>query len=243
LVHGLLGIGRLDVAGRTVAHYFPGIADAMTLAGNRVLIPNLSLTAGVADRAKQLRSFILARSPNEPVHVIAHSMGGLDSRYMISKLGMAERVLSLTTLGTPHRGTAFADWGIKRLERVVRPVLEFVGIPHQSFYDLTTSGCTTFNENVPNSERVRYFSVAAQHDGNFRNLEWYIPYYIVCQKEGDNDGVVSVQSARWGEEMELWDGDHFSLVNWLRPWTPNPEARDVVPRYGKILERLKAEGF
>jgi len=40
-------------------------------------------------------------------------MGGLDSRHAISlRLGLAERVLTLTTLGTPHRGTAFADWGV-----------------------------------------------------------------------------------------------------------------------------------
>src|SRR5262249_5187529 len=38
------------------------------------------------------------------VHVFAHSMGGLDARYMISRLGMAKRVLSLTTIATPHRG-------------------------------------------------------------------------------------------------------------------------------------------
>ena len=53
-------------------------------------------------------------------------MGGLDSRYMISKLDMADRVLSLTTLGTPHRGTAFADWAVGKVEKVVRPALEFL---------------------------------------------------------------------------------------------------------------------
>ena len=52
-------------------------------------------------------------------------MGGLDARYLISRLGMADRVLSLTTLGTPHRGTSFADWGVSRLQRYLRPLLEF----------------------------------------------------------------------------------------------------------------------
>ena len=38
------------------------------------------------------------------VNIIAHSKGGLDARYAISKLGMAPYVASLTTMNTPHRG-------------------------------------------------------------------------------------------------------------------------------------------
>jgi len=36
------------------------------------------------------------------VHLFAHSMGGLDARHMITHLGMANRVRTLTTIGTPH---------------------------------------------------------------------------------------------------------------------------------------------
>ena len=52
---------------------------------------------------------------------------------MISRLGMAPRVLSLTTLGTPHRGSAFADWGVRRFARLVCPVFEFFGVLYQAF--------------------------------------------------------------------------------------------------------------
>src|SRR5260221_5402041 len=85
LVHGLLGFGRYQVAGCTLANYFPGIAEALEGAGNRVLIPNLSPTGGIAQRAQQLKEFILKHSPADPVHLLAHSIGGLDSRYMISR--------------------------------------------------------------------------------------------------------------------------------------------------------------
>ena len=50
-------------------------------------------------------------------------MGGLDARYMIASLGMEARVLSLTTVGTPHRGTAFADWGMPAFGRLLTPFL------------------------------------------------------------------------------------------------------------------------
>lgn len=39
------------------------------------------------------------------VDIIAHSMGGLDSRWAIEKQGAAQYVDDLITLGTPHQGT------------------------------------------------------------------------------------------------------------------------------------------
>ena len=153
LVHGLLGIGEVRLGGLTVTEYFPGISQQLRAAGNRVLIPNLSLTAGVAERATELKRFINRESPSEPVHILAHSMGGLDTRYMLSRLEMHDRVLTLTTLGTPHRGTPFADWGVKRLRHIVRPMLGWIGWPDHAFYDLTTSHCQKFNENAPQRSR------------------------------------------------------------------------------------------
>lgn len=45
------------------------------------------------------------------VDVVAHSMGGLDSRWAIEKLGAAQYVDDLVTLGTPHQGTYVAYLG------------------------------------------------------------------------------------------------------------------------------------
>jgi triacylglycerol lipase len=244
LVHGLLGFGRICVGGWTVSCYFPGILEGLEAVGNRVLVPNLSPTKGVADRAGQLRDFIERESPGEPVHVVAHSMGGLDARYMVSCLGMGKRVLTLTTLGTPHRGTSFADWGINRFERLVKPTCHFFGLPTQAFYDLTTSGCQSFNEQVRDVPGVRYFSVAGRHDGHFLNFECLLPYRIVLEREGPNDGVVSVASASYGERLDVWEGDHFSLVNWLNPLARHRGFwRDPAVRYGPMLRRLADEGY
>src|SRR4029079_8661142 len=88
LVHGLLGFDRLQIAGTTLVNYFPGVVELLQKAGNRVLIPALPPTGAVEERARRLKNFILQQSPNEPVHLIAHSMGGLDSRCMISCLEM-----------------------------------------------------------------------------------------------------------------------------------------------------------
>lgn len=240
LVHGLLGFGRVRVGGYTVASYFPGIAEALEAAGNRVLVPTLSPTLGIATRARQLRAFLLAHAPHDPVHLFAHSMGGLDARYMIARLGMADRVLTLTTLGTPHRGSSFADWGIRRLARLGRPVLDFLGMPAEAFYDLTRARCAAFNLAVPDAPSVRYFSVAGRHDGNWHNPEWLLPYHIVTRLEGPNDGVVAVASARHGEHFEVWEGDHLSLINWLHPLDAHGDA---APRYARLLRRLADLGY
>lgn len=57
----------------------------------------------------------LAASGAEKVNVIAHSMGGLDARHVISALGYGDRVASLTTISTPHRGSRVADAALSLL--------------------------------------------------------------------------------------------------------------------------------
>jgi triacylglycerol lipase len=244
LVHGLFGFDKLGVGPWTLANYFPGIPELLRAAGNTVLVPGLSPTGAVADRAAQLKAFLGRQMPHEPVHLFAHSMGGLDCRYLISRLGMAGRVLSVTTLGTPHRGSPFADWAIRRLARLLRPVFRTAGIPVQGFYDVTTDACRRFNAEVPDARGVRYFSVAGRHDGGFLRPEWLLSYGIVLRAEGPNDGVVSVASAAYGESQEIWEGDHFSLVNWLNPFARHRGLwRDPAPRYAPLVRRLADEGF
>lgn len=244
LVHGLFGYGRVRVGGVTLANYFPGIVEALEAGGNRVYVPNLSPTGGVVCRAGQLKAFIQKHLANEPVHLVAHSMGGLDARYMISCLGMAKSVLTLTTLGTPHRGTTFADWGINRLERAIKPILDFVGLPTDGFYDVTTARCRLFNEQVRDAADVRYFSIAGRFDGGLAGAEFLIPHRIVLNREGANDGLVSVASATYGERLDIWDGDHLSLVNLSSPLGRfSRKWSDPSAKYGSLMARLAGEGY
>jgi triacylglycerol lipase len=195
------------------------------------------------DRANQLKDFLNRESPHEPVHLFAHSMGGLDCRYLISILGMADRVLSLTTLGAPHRGSCFADWGMERFGRVLRPFFDFLHLPYGAFCDLTVDHCQKFNELTPNAPGVRYFSVAGRFRSNWLAPTWQLSGRIIQQVEGDNDGAVSVASARYGESCEIWEGDHMNLVNWVHGWTPFRLQCDRIPHYAGLVRRLADEGF
>jgi triacylglycerol lipase len=244
LVHGLMGFDALRIGRVRLRGYFPGIEESMRTAGNRVFCPKLSPTAGVSHRAEQLRDYLNQVSPTEPVHVIAHSMGGLDARFMISRFDMADRVCSLTTIATPHRGSPFADWGTRRFGRFASPVFQFFGMPDQAFFDLTTEGCREFNAEVPDAPSVRYFSVAGRCSFAWLSPEWLIPHEIIRRAEGPNDGMVSVASATWGEQTDVWPGDHVSLINW-----PNPLALSLGVwrcrrrEYAGLLRRLAEIGF
>lgn len=244
LVHGLMGYDQLVLRGwPPLATYFHNIPSALEAVGLRVLIPRLSPTGGVAQRAEELKAFLDRQAPGEKVHLFAHSMGGLDSRYMISHLDMAERVASLTTLGTPHRGTTFADWGTQRLGPAIRPFLQLFDIPSQAFDDLTRASCLRFNEATPNDPRVRYFSIAGRFQPDLLTMEWLLPYNIIADVEGPNDGLVSVDSARWGEWCDLWEANHADLINWPNPMARlRGQGRDRAQDYIALAKRLADEG-
>src|SRR5262245_52520495 len=111
LVHGLFGFNSFKIAGWEALNYFRGVGEFIKSKGNRVTAPALPPMAGVTERAAQLAQFIRETHPGEKVHLLAHSLGGLDSRYAISTLGLSDQVLSLTTLGTPHQGLPVASTG------------------------------------------------------------------------------------------------------------------------------------
>jgi len=244
LVHGLLGYDQLTVGSWRLASYFRGIPELLRRGGNRVLVARVPPIGSVAERAARLKEFLDREVPGEPVHLFGHSMGGLDARYLISRLGMAQRVLTLTTLGTPHRGTAFADWGVQRLERPLRPLFERLGIGVQAFYDLTTEGCRLFNAQVPDAPGVRYFSVAGRYEGDWLSPAWQLSGRIVGAAEGPNDGMVSVASATYGESTEIWEGDHLSLINWANPLVQAcGRWRERTGEYVGLVRRLADEGY
>jgi len=65
----------------------------------------------IENNAAQLKAHIeeiLQKTGADKINLIAHSKGGLDSRYMIDNLEMKDRVASLTFLCTPHKGSSVA---------------------------------------------------------------------------------------------------------------------------------------
>lgn len=99
--------------------------------------------------------------------------GGLDCRYLTTHLAqdLPFDVLSVTTIATPHRGSAFADYflgalGASRLPSVLSLIdmLPNGGGSGQAFEALTLENMKKFNEETPDVDGVEYFSWGAWYE-------------------------------------------------------------------------------
>ena len=107
LVHGFMGWGD-----RPWLDYFFGISSELTNLGYAVFTAQLSPVQSTALRANELLDSIqsmVACSCTGKVNLVAHSQGGLDSRYVVDVLGGTDLVESITTIASPHHGFELAD--------------------------------------------------------------------------------------------------------------------------------------
>lgn len=269
LAHGLFGFAELKLAGSYLPpiHYWRGIQEALTAHGREVITATVPPSGTIAERAAQLRRNILDASHGRPVNIIAHSMGGLDARYMISKsrtnrasLAAAENeqqqnqkrsqheeqhtvendvnVRALVTIATPHHGSAYADHllaqiGPTHLPALYRAWTATTGLGTGAFDQLTRIYMRdTFNPATPDDPATAYFSYGA---ALVRKPPLLSPFRashgVLVREEGANDGLVSVDSARWGTYKGTLEGvNHLDLINWtnrlrwtIRRWMGEPE--------------------
>lgn len=222
LIHGLFGFRRL-----LWIEYFQGVRQLYEEMGMRVLVPSLPWAGSI----KQCSDSLAKQLKDEPgpLHLVAHSMGGLDARRWISCLGGGTRVVSLTTLATPHRGSAASD----HICQVRSPFRMFAGT-----HDLTTDKLERFNRDTPDHPNVVYRSYAATRP--IEEQPWLVRHYgrVIQRIEGGNDSQVSVNSAVWGEHVATLPCDHFELIFknlWLNPFRSR-NRYDPMPVYRAIGE-------
>ncbi|KZV64141.1 alpha/beta-hydrolase [Peniophora sp. CONT] len=130
LCHGLYGF---DVRGPSAIpalrmHYWSDVRNILRkTVGADLIIGSVPGTGSIASRAAELDRFLQTRARGRGVNLLAHSMGGLDGRHLITHIRPREYApLSLTTVGTPHRGSPFMDWcqdylGIGRIKDDAMP--------------------------------------------------------------------------------------------------------------------------
>lgn len=235
--------------------YWIGIADTLTANGNDVIIAKVPPFGSIEERALALNNLIkektkdLINKNNKtnnqedasrykgygdelnplPINLIAHSMGGLDCRYLISKIKPTEyKILSLTTISTPHHGSEMADFVVQHFEKVKDMISNQANnknINNNSlslpicFYQLTTNFMDNFfNPMISNDPNVKYFSFGATFKPNWFNV-FHITAQIVNERTKDtlklNDGLVTVKSAMWGQYLgTLYGLDHLDVINW-----------------------------
>lgn len=264
--------------------YFNGVRAYLEKQfGAAVVVPEVSPVAGVDTRGRQLQRQIRIAlgeiepgdreagneeqreiagrlDPDQPTHIIAHSMGSLDARFALSAANpdsLGDRVASLTTLGGPHRGSPTADlvWsllqgerlssGERRVARAVRRTLELLDISTQGLANLTTSWTARFNRTYVDHPDVRYLSAAGGGRPEERPTSrlLYGSWKWVHKITGEaNDGLIPVSSARWGRfDPDLWPTDHAGLIGHdLDRCGRMPEGFDFLERWGGLVEELRS---
>lgn len=238
LVHGAGGTDRYF----GLLDYFYRVPGHLAEAGYRVYTPSTMLIGHSRDRAAMLADFldgVLAETGADKVHLIGHSQGGLDIRVLASALGYADRIASMTTIATPHRGLRFPvpDWfpGMSFGEDYLmgdfaREYPDVPGIPRFSWAGWTCGLLEMECREAMNGEIVSpLFSASYRairlmhHDDDFR---------------GANDGLVPVQSAIWGELLGVLPADHLDEIGQLAE--RNAEAFDHLAFYLAEARRLRA---
>jgi len=243
LLHGLLGFVRRGLSRMFSFSYFQGVEEALRDAGMRVHAVPLPASAGVASRAEALAAAIDAL-PYDRVNLVAHSMGGLDARWYVGRLGGDRKVASLVTVSTPHRGTTVADWGCRRVGRALAAwrLFDAIGVDRQAFDDLQRDACAERNAALLGGPEVPTFSFGAARPWWAIAAPLQVSYRMLQRAEGPNDGLVSVHSARWGESWGTLEADHLAETGWH--WTPPGMARfDHRSFYLGVASRLAARGY
>jgi len=210
LVHGIVAHDRWDFYS-----FWGRIPSVLEERGVRVFFGNTDSWGTYESNAailKETVDIVLQLTNSEKVNIIAHSKGGLDSRYFLWKYDYGDKVASLTTISTPHRGAEIADvvweqrivhtkFGMKILKLFGKlygdknPDLYNVG------YALSTANMEKFNEEVILDERVYFQSIYSVIRRSTDDLMFYNSHRYIKNITGENDGVVSEHSAAWGKNI------------------------------------------
>ena len=213
-------------------HYFKGIASYLKKHGFNVHHTRVSWAADVKTRAKDLKEEVkrvLKETEKEKVHIIAHSMGGLDARHMIVNQKMADSVFSLTTIGTPHYGSTLADYAMEQgIDKIIGLVGNFMNL--EGIHSLTTRECRNFNiyaNDFEATNEVIYQVYYSRKD----YAEVFVPFQpsweLINESQGDNDGLICVTSQKWEKQLKSnsrvkqirqkrfpIDADHMDQIGW-----------------------------
>lgn len=253
LCHGYGAIGSVIKKG-------PLHDPCMQIRGHGVpaIAPNIVPYARIETRAENWVRLIdqFCKEFNcEKVNVVSHSMGGLDMRYALSKLGVADKVESLTTIATPHHGSPLANLILKTPELVTEKLSVMFDWFGDNIYpkiksdalgslEQLTDEYTTqiFNPENPDVDGISYYSYSAavgkgtKHSVNpvlkFQNNQ-------IFEREGINDTFVSVESAKWANHIETIPLSHISQMHLQM----NKESQKVYEVFWlNLLKHLSEKG-
>ena len=244
-------------------NYWGRIPKVLSDNGATIHYGNHQSSASVENSAEELKQCILdivRENGCEKVNIIAHSKGGLDSRFAISCLGAGEHVASLTTINTPHLGCNYVR---KLLQIIPYKLVESIGKKYKSIYtklgdenpdffsglkDLTDKECTRLNGIMKDNPNVCYQSVGSRmRSPSGAMFPMNVGYCLIkLLGGGDNDGLTSTKSMVWGNFLGTLHPQgrqgisHGDMIDLTRK---NIEGFDVCEFYVDLVNKLRQMGF
>ena len=244
-------------------NYWGRIPTELKKNGATIFYGEHNSAAAVKDSALELEKRIeeiVQETGCEKINIIAHSKGGLDSRAAIALTGAGKYVASLTTINTPHRGCEFADYLLKEIPEAQQKTIASgyntvaakLGDKNPDFlaavYDLTHDRCTARNEVIHDEPNIYYQSVGSVLRGaSSGQFPLNFVYHLVKYFDGENDGLVGVDSFEWGESLTMLRNEvsgrgisHADMIDLSRE---NIEGFDVREFYVDLVSKLREKGF
>ena len=243
-------------------NYWGRIPEELIKNGATIYYGNHSSSLAVKDSARELADRIkdICRETGcKKVNIIAHSKGGLDSRYAISNLGMDKYVASLSMINTPNHGCMFADYLLnkapakvkKRVSSAYNFTLRKLGDTKPDFIagvtDLTSPVTEKLNKEMKHSDKVyyrAYGSILKKFTSGRFPLNLTNKY--VGLHDGKNDGLVGIESFPYNGECTIIESNdkrglsHGDVIDLNRE---NFKGFDVREFYVSLVNELKEKGF
>lgn len=246
--------------------YWGRIPKILKENGAEIYFGNQDSNATIENNAQFIKNtvnLVLEKTGAEKVNIIAHSKGGLDVRYMISSLDMADKIASLSTMSTPHNGSITVDKLLKFPKFIIKIGTKIVDIWFKVLGDknpdtysvinqFTTVEADKFNRLNKDIEKVYYQSFAFVMKNAFSDIFMFVPYIIVKFFEGENDGLLAPRAVKWTNFRGVFGGNgrrgisHCDEVDLRRRKLSSEKGSgisDITEFYKKVVEELKLLGY
>jgi triacylglycerol lipase len=283
LMHGMGGFGKLDL-GPVDVTYFKGVVEDLSKSGEAVyvtLAPPFETSEVRAEAVAKQIDEILKRTGKAKVNLVGHSQGGLDARVLASPNGLAygDRIASVTTIATPHRGSRVADAVLGMIAGLSPGVVDqitsdLLALVEKTVYELQTDPKLraqllllseanmngVFNAKYVNDPNVLYMSYAGRsnlrtgvlscNDGVYPNdptdldaPQLSLAATALFLEQGQlkvNDGLVTVESAKWGVFQQCVPADHLKEVG---QFGPAAATFDHLALFRQIVAHVRKAGL
>ena len=240
-----------------ILNAFGKIGHELEKEGYKVYVADTDGFGSIENNAAQLKKYIERVTEEcgvEKVNIIAHSKGGLDSKYMITKLGMEDKVASLTTLCTPHKGSIIAS----KIWNLPMPIKKIIGFFIDMFYCLflgdkhpdSLRACEQLRA-VDEAEETLQFSYQVYCQSYSTNISSAKDCFIMALpmklqhhfEVYDNDGMVSEESAQFGCYRGKCMDIPVSHVQIIDLFSKKSQKDKIYAFYKQMCRELSEMGF